>query len=72
MTDNTDENDDDVEEVAARIVEESLEMGDRGTESPPEGQKCEREGCDRDAVRGPGDEWLCETHQKEFFSERHS
>jgi len=57
------------DEVAQEIIEESLELGDEGTEPPPEGQSCAR--CDRDAVAGPGDEWLCEKHQKEFFSERH-
>lgn len=61
-----------VDEEAREIIEESVKMGDTSAESPPEGQTCEREGCDRDAVRGPDDAWLCETHQKEFFSERHS
>ena len=59
----------DVDEKAREIAEESVEMGDRGAESPPEGQKCER--CDRDAVAGPGDKWLCEEHQREFYRERH-
>jgi hypothetical protein len=59
----------DVDEEARKIIEESAEMGDRGAQPPPEGQKCAR--CDRDAVRGPGEEWLCEDHQKEFFRERH-
>lgn len=58
-------------EEARAIVEESIQMGDKGAKSPPEGQTCEREGCDREAVRGPGEEWLCEKHQREFFSERH-
>ncbi|MFA9517304.1 hypothetical protein ACERIT_08820 [Halopenitus sp. H-Gu1] len=62
--------DEDVGEEARKIIEESAEMGDRGAESPPEGQKCER--CDRDAVAGPPlDGWLCREHQKEFFEERH-
>lgn len=60
---------DDTEGVATEIVEESVEMGDQGSESPPKGQTCAR--CDRDAVPGPGKEWLCEEHQKEHFRERH-
>ncbi|WP_226042448.1 hypothetical protein [Natrinema sp. DC36] len=67
-----DDGDFDVDEEARKIIEESAEMGDRGAKSPPEGQTCEREGCDRDAVAGPGEEWLCAEHQKEFFSERHN
>lgn len=60
----------DVDEEARKIVEESLKMGDKGADPPPEAQKCER--CDRDAVSGPPlDGWLCRKHQKEFFSERH-
>ncbi|ELZ81788.1 hypothetical protein C453_17269 [Haloferax elongans ATCC BAA-1513] len=70
MTGNTHKSDDDTEEVAANIIEESAEMGDRGAESPPEGQTCAR--CERDAVPGPGDEWFCEEHQREYFEERHS
>lgn len=57
------------EELADEIVEESRKMGDRGARTPPEGKKCER--CDRDAVPGPGNKWLCREHQKEFFRERH-
>lgn len=63
--------DEDIDELAAEIVKESAEMGDTMADPPPEGQKCEREGCDRDAVSGPGDEWLCEEHQREYFRERH-
>jgi hypothetical protein len=59
----------DVDEEARKIIEESAEMGDNMADSPPEEQECER--CDRDAVPGPGDEWLCAEHQKEFFEERH-
>lgn len=59
----------DVDEEAQKIIEESAEMGDHMADPPPEGQTCSR--CDRDAVRGPGEEWLCEKHQKEFFEERH-
>jgi hypothetical protein len=58
-----------VDKEAQKIIEESVEMGDNMAESPPQGQKCAQ--CDRDAVAGPGDEWLCETHQREFFEERH-
>ncbi|WP_439028091.1 hypothetical protein [Haloarchaeobius sp. DT45] len=66
----SDSNDDGVEdENIEKIREESLEMGDRGALAPPEGQKCAR--CDRDAVRGPGKEWFCDEHQREFFAERH-
>lgn len=60
----------DVDEEARKIIEESVKMGDKGAKSPPEEQKCAR--CDRNAVAGPGDEWLCERHQREFFEERHS
>lgn len=56
-------------EAAQEIINESLEMGDSGTEPPPEGQLCAH--CDRDAVAGPGDEWLCQKHQQEFFREWH-
>jgi len=49
----------------------SVEMGDRGARRPPEGQKCEREGYDEDAVCGIGNEWLCEEHQEELFAEWH-
>lgn len=66
---NDDSDEFDVDEKAREIAEESVEMGDRGAQSPTEGQKCER--CDRDAVAGPGDKWLCEEHQREFFRERH-
>lgn len=62
-------NDEDTEEVAAEIAEESVKMGERGAEVPPEGQKCSR--CDRDAVTGPRDKWLCQKHQKEYFGGRH-
>ncbi|MFC7230535.1 hypothetical protein ACFQMM_02545 [Saliphagus sp. GCM10025308] len=68
---NAEDDDFDVNEEARKIIEESREMGDSMADSPPEGQTCEREGCDRDAVRGPGKEWLCEKHQKEFFRQRH-
>lgn len=61
----------DLDEEVGKIIEESIEMGDRGAPSPPEGQTCERECCDKDAVRGPGDEWLCRGHQRDFFTERH-
>lgn len=61
----------DVDEEARKIVEESAEMGDNMADPPPEGQICERDGCDENAVAGPGDEWLCEKHQREFFEERH-
>lgn len=44
--------DEDTEEVAAEIIEESAEMGDWGAKSSPEGQTCAR--CDRNAVSGPG------------------
>ncbi|MCT9096975.1 hypothetical protein [Haloarchaeobius sp. HME9146] len=69
MTGNTYENDDETEEAAADIIEEAAEMGDRGAKSPPEGQMCAR--CEGDAVPWPGDEWLCEEHQREYFEERH-
>jgi hypothetical protein len=61
--------DENTEEVTSEIIEESAEMGDRGAKSSPEGQTCAR--CGRDAVSGPGDEWLCEKHQKKYFRERH-
>lgn len=62
--------DEDVEEEARKIIEESAEMGDNMADPPPEGQKCER--CDRDAVSGPPlDGWLCRKHQQGFFKERH-
>lgn len=61
----------DLDEEVEKIIEESIEMGDRGAPSPPEGQLCEREGCDEDAVRGLGDEWLCKEHQGEFFAAWH-
>ena len=54
-----DEGDRDLGEEVEKIIQESIEMGDRGAPSPPEGQTCERDECDEDAVRGPGDEWLC-------------
>lgn len=59
----------DVEEKAKELIEKAAEMGDRGAPFPPEGQTCAR--CDRDAVPGPGEEWLCRKHQKEFFREQH-
>ncbi|MDT3434258.1 hypothetical protein [Haloarcula sp. 1CSR25-25] len=59
----------DVDEEAREIIKQSVEMGDPGAKSPPEGQTCAR--CEKDAVPGPGDEWLCEEHQREFFEERH-
>lgn len=61
----------DVDEEAEKIIKESIKMGDRGAPSPPEGQTCERDGCNEDAVRGPGDEWLCREHQDELFSAWH-
>lgn len=60
-----------VDDEAEEIVEESIEMGDAGAASPPDGQRCQRDDCYRDAVPGPGDEWLCKKHQLEFFRERH-
>lgn len=65
------EGDRDLDEEVEKIIQESIEMGDRGAPSPPEGQTCERDGCDEDAVRGPGDEWLCRDHQDELFSAWH-
>jgi hypothetical protein len=61
----------DVDVEVEKIIEESIEMGDRGAPSPPEGQTCERDGCDEDVVRGLGDEWLCREHQDELFAAWH-
>lgn len=59
----------DVDEKTKKLMEKAAEMGDRGTAIPPEGQICAR--CDRRAVVGPGEDWLCRMHQKEYFRERH-
>ncbi|WP_435317647.1 hypothetical protein [Haloarchaeobius sp. TZWSO28] len=67
----TDNDDDDINREARKIVEETRSMGGSFEAAPPKGQKCEREGCDRDAVRGPGDKWLCKKHQQKFFKKRH-
>lgn len=67
MSDMTDE---EVEEEARKIVEESLEMGDRGPVESVDGE-CSR--CDRDATwRDPvSKEAFCEEHATEYFEERH-
>jgi hypothetical protein len=38
-----DEGDRDLGEEVEKIIQESIEMGDRGAPSPPEGQTCERD-----------------------------
>lgn len=62
--------DDDTENEARKIAEESMEMDDYGPVTSVDG-KCSR--CDKDAVwRDPtNDEPFCENHAKEFFTERH-
>lgn len=67
MSDLTDE---EVEEEAKRIVRESMEMDDYGPITSIEG---ECDWCKDDAVfRDPEmDKQFCETHAKDWFSERH-
>lgn len=49
----------------------SIEIDERSAPSLPEGKTCERETCDSDAIRGPGDGWLCREHQREFTADWH-
>lgn len=70
MDDPPDSDDRDVDAEAREIVEESLDLGDRGPVESVDGE-CSR--CDRDATwQDPASEELfCEKHATEFFEERH-
>lgn len=66
----TDPSDEEIEKQAKEIVEDSLEMGDKGPITSIDGD-CDR--CGDDAVRRDPvtDELLCRAHAKEHFRERH-
>lgn len=62
---------DDLDEEAKQVIADTVAMGGSVLTGPPKGQTCERDGCEEDAVRGIGDEWLCREHQDEFFAAWH-
>lgn len=61
---------DDAGEEAKKIVEESLELGDRGLVTSVDGDctVCGDEATWQDPIEG---DLYCEEHAKEFFEERH-